>query len=168
MSKSNLITHSIVHYLTAIHKLYEGNMRSRAVDLANYLGVAKSSVNLAVKKLKEKELIREDDERSLSLTNLGHEQVHTVLASRSLVYYFLKGVGVNENDAKNDACKIEHLLSKDSQRKLFNFLKKMSKNSKYDIEKLKLDICFCEFEKFSEFQDGQIGDDMIAAPTCQK
>ncbi len=162
MNKNNPITHSVVHYLTAIHKLYESDLRSKCVDIANYLSIAKSSVNLAVKKLKDKDLIGEDEKRNLYLTKLGHKHVHNVLASRSLVYYFLKSIlGVNIKDAEKDACKIEHLLSQDSQKKLFKFLKKISSCSKEDIKKFDLDVCLCDFEKFSEFKESQIGDDFL-------
>ncbi len=162
MNKNNHITHSVAHYLTTIHKLYESDLRSKCVDIASYLNIAKSSVNLAVKKLKEKNLIGEDDRRNLYLTKLGHKHVHNVLASRSLVYYLLKSIlGVNIKDAEKDACKIEHLLCKDSQKKLFKFLKKISNCNKEDIKKFDLDICLCDFKSFSEFTESQVGDEFL-------
>jgi Mn-dependent DtxR family transcriptional regulator len=60
----------------------------------------------------------------LSLTDKGHQAVHSILASRSLIYNFLvELLGVPSNIAIMDACAMEHLLSVESQQALFNFLR---------------------------------------------
>jgi DtxR family transcriptional regulator, Mn-dependent transcriptional regulator len=154
------LTHSILHYLMAIHKLREDNKRSRPVDIARHLNVAKSSVTIALKRLKENKLIDEDSNKNLYLNQNGHDYVHNALANRSLLYYFLKNIlGVNNQDAKQDACRIEHLLSEDAQKKLFQFLKKLSRCNKEDIKKYDLDVCLCDYKDFSDFKDEQVGDD---------
>lgn len=147
------ISHSSLHYLLAIHKLSEEDKRSRAVDISNYLKLAKSSVTIAIKRLKKDNLISEDKNNNLYLNKKGHDVVHSSLASRSLIYNFLKNIlKVNSKVAKLDACKIEHLLSKDAQKKLFLFLKKLS----YFDKDFSVDLSLDKHKSYSDYIKNQV------------
>ncbi|MDA8794015.1 MarR family transcriptional regulator, partial [Bacteriovoracaceae bacterium] len=92
------LTHSMVHYLLSIHKLKEEKGYARVTDIARELGLTKGSVSTAISNLKKRELVIEDDARFLSLSETGHDEVHKILSSRTLLYYFLKDIlGVSEN-----------------------------------------------------------------------
>lgn len=160
MKNKNYLTHSTTHYLLAIHKLSEANKRTRYVDIANHVGVAKSSMSVAVKRLKDNQLVDEDKNKNLFLTEKGHQDVHNTLANRTLFYYFLTDVlGVEENNAKTDACNTEHILGEDTQQKLFSFLKKISSPDKNKAFKVKKSaFSFEDFKTLKAFKKSQLGD----------
>jgi len=98
MHKDSELSHSMVHYLLTIHKLKEGRGFARVTDIAKDLGLTKGSVSTALNNLKKRNLVLEEDDcKFLNLTELGHKEVHKILSSRTLLYYFLKDfVGVSE------------------------------------------------------------------------
>ncbi len=112
---SNEVTHSVAHYLTAMHRLHRERGYARVSDLAKELEVTKGSVSVQVKHLKEKGLVVEDENRFLRLTESGGAIAREVIHNRQLLIRFLIEVlGVKEDLAEIDACKIEHLLSKET------------------------------------------------------
>ncbi len=144
------LTHSMVHYLLTIHKLKEKNGYARVTDIAKDLNLTKGSVSTAVNNLKKKDLVVEDESKFLSLSETGHEEVHKILTSRTLLYYFLKDVvGVSEEAAQNDSCLMEHLVSGETREKLFEFMKKQNHKFSLDLDK---------YPSIDEFQEDQTGD----------
>jgi DtxR family Mn-dependent transcriptional regulator len=119
------ISHSVAHYLLVIHELKEKRGYARITDIARELNLTKGSVSTAVTKLKARGLVVEDEGvKFISLTDKGHQAVHSILASRSLIYNFLvEQLGVPASVAIMDACSMEHLLSVESQQALFKFLR---------------------------------------------
>jgi DtxR family Mn-dependent transcriptional regulator len=119
------LTHSMAHYLLTIHKLKEEKGYARVTDIARDMGLTKGSVSTALNNLKKRELVEEDESKFLSLSDSGHDEVHAILTSRTLLYYFLKDVlGVEEDTAHNDSCLMEHLLSQETRLQFFNFYEK--------------------------------------------
>lgn len=151
------LTHSMAHYLLTIHKLKETKGYARVTDIAKDMGLTKGSVSTALNNLKKRELVEEDESKFLSLSPEGHEQVHAILSSRTLLYYFFKDVlNVDDKTAHNDSCLMEHLLSPETREKFFEFMKKIAENSdKYDINtELELE----KFDDHSDFTSAQKGD----------
>src|SRR3990167_9235977 len=110
------LSHSMVHYLLTIHKLKEEKGYARVTDIAKDLGLTKGSVSTAINNLKKRDLVVEDDSKFLSLSNLGHKEVHSILSARTLLYYFFKDlVGVSDEVSHKDSCLIEHLLSEETR-----------------------------------------------------
>ena len=103
----NDLTHSMVHYLLAIHKLKESKGYARVTDIAHEMGLTKGSVSTALTNLKKRDLVIEDDSKFLSLSASGHEAVHGILSSRTLLFYFLKDIiGVKEDVAHKETALI--------------------------------------------------------------
>ncbi len=153
------ITHSMVHYLFAIHKLREKQGYARATDIAKDLKLSKGSVSIAVGGLKKKGLVLEDDNRFLLLSKKGHKITHEILGARTLLYYFFKDfLKVSDKKAMDDACKIEHLLSEESQIKLFEFMKDVICSKTKSCTISNVDLKFCDFENLDNFRDSQEGD----------
>jgi len=162
------LSHSMVHYLLTIHKLKERKGYARVTDIAKDLHLTKGSVSTAVNNLKKRNLVKEEeDSKFLLLTELGHDEVHRILSSRTLLFYFLRDfVGVEEAIAEVDACQMEHLLSPQTSRKFFKFMKdlacsceRMKKDGGSIPEQFKfqtaLDLCaFSSAEDFFESQEG--------------
>lgn len=152
------LTHSMVHYLLTIHKLKEINGYARVTDIARELKLTKGSVSTAVNNLKRKDLVSEDDSKFLSLSENGHREVHSILTSRTLLYYFLKDfVGVTDEASHKDSCLMEHLLSEETREKLFQFMKKLQKAEEFNST---LDLS--RFTNAHDFTDAQKGDSYLA------
>lgn len=154
------LTHSMVHYLLAIHKLKESLGYARVTDIAKYLNLTKGSVSTALTNLKRKKLIIEDDSRFLSLSELGHEQVHAVLSNRTLMYYFLKDIlGLSEDVAQKDSCLVEHLMSEETREGFFKFMQNFASKESFVYPKISLDLS--QFKSLQDFQNGQLGDSYL-------
>jgi DtxR family Mn-dependent transcriptional regulator len=150
------LTHSMAHYLLAIHKLKEAKGYARVTDIAKEMNLTKGSVSTALNNLKKKDLVVEDESKFLSLSKVGHDEVHYILTSRTLLYYFFKDVlSVSDDVAHKDSCLMEHLLSPESRDQFFKFMKKVSKkdNSGFSTE---LDLS--TFKTNEEFIKAQTGD----------
>lgn len=155
-TSSNELTHSMAHYLLTIHKLKEEKGYARVTDIAKELGLTKGSVSTALNNLKKRELVLEDDSKFLSLSELGHKEVHRILSSRTLVYYFLKDIlDVSDEIAHQDSCLVEHLLSEQTRKGLFRFMKKVASKEKLNLT---TELNVNEFDDHSEFLDAQKGD----------
>ena len=127
-NSENELSHSMVHYLLTIHKLKENRGFARVTDIARDLDLTKGSVSTMLNNLKKKGFIEEEEEcKFVVLTASGHEEVHRILSSRTLLYYFLRDfVGVDEETAQNDSCQMEHLMSPQTSEKFFNFMKTLA------------------------------------------
>lgn len=151
------LTHSMVHYLLTIHKLKETKGYARVTDIAKEMGITKGSVSTALNNLKKRDLVIEDDSKFLSLSKVGHSEVHSILTSRTLLYYFLKDIlKVEEETAHKDSCLMEHLLSEETRESFFNFMKnvslgKLEANFSTDLE-------LQNFKNHDEFLHAQKGD----------
>jgi DtxR family Mn-dependent transcriptional regulator len=154
----NDLTHSMVHYLLAIHKLKESNGYARVTDIAREMGLTKGSVSTALTNLKKRELVTEDESKFLSLSHSGHEAVHAILSSRTLLYYFLKDiVGVDEEVAHKDSCLMEHLMSADTREHFFKFMKSLC-NGDFKEQKFNTTFDFTRFDRPEDFEEIQRGD----------
>ena len=117
------LSHSSIHHLLAINNLLKENGYSRSVDISNYLNISRASVSITVSKLKDKGFIEEDKNRFLNLSKKGRYLVNSVLAKRRVVAQFFKEVlNLSESEAEIEACKVEHLLSEPTGRKLLSFM----------------------------------------------
>ena len=151
------LTHSMAHYLLTIHKLKESKGYARVTDIARDMGLTKGSVSTALNNLKKRDLVVEDESKFLSLSDEGHNQVHAILSSRTLLYYFFKDIlNVDDKTAHNDSCLMEHLLSSETREKFFNFMKEVTDNSKKYGVQTELDLT--RFANHDDFNDAQIGD----------
>ncbi|MDC1174066.1 metal-dependent transcriptional regulator [Bacteriovoracaceae bacterium] len=163
------LSHNMVHYLLTIHKLKESKGYARVTDIAKDLQLTKGSVSTAINNLKKKGYVdEEDDSKFLILSDKGHQEVHRILSSRTLLFYFLRDfVGVSEEVAENDSCQMEHLMSEETSEKFFDFLKDLActcekiKESGGTIPenfKFQTALDLCQFKTADDFVESQIGD----------
>ena len=157
-TSDNELTHSMAHYLLTIHKLKEDKGYARVTDIAKELGLTKGSVSTALNNLKKRDLVLEDESKFLSLSKIGHHEVHRILTVRTLMYYFLKDVlDVEEDIAHQDSCLVEHLLSPETGKGLFTFMRKMAEEKK----SFKTELDIQSFKNAEEFFDAQKGDSYL-------
>lgn len=92
----------------------------RAVDIANELNYKKSSVSVAMKQLREKNYVAVSEQGYIYLTESGTAIANMVYERHLFLSQMFIDLGVPEDIARRDACRIEHLISDDS----FDALKK--------------------------------------------
>lgn len=108
------INESAENYLETILMLSHKLPVVRSVDIATELNFKKSSISIAMKNLREKNYITVTDAGFIYLTDSGREIAEMVLERHEVLTRWLTGLGVPEDVASEDACKIEHVISKQS------------------------------------------------------
>ena len=108
------IHESAEDYLEAILRLREQQGFVRSVDIALMLGVTKPSVSFAMKRLRENGYIHMDEDNHITLTRTGEEIALRVYERHKTLVTFLVSIGVSEETAREDACKIEHDISEET------------------------------------------------------
>ena len=98
-------------YLEAMLMLKEERGYVRSIDVAEKLGVTKPSVSYATKRLRESGYIAFDSAGMIVLLEPGLEIAERIYERHKLLTQMLIGLGVSEETAREDACKIEHDLS---------------------------------------------------------
>lgn len=111
-------------YLEAILMLKNEKGSVRSIDIAHALSFTKPSVSIAMKSLREKGYITVDPQGLISLTDSGLEIALKVYERHEILTKFLTHIGVDEETAMADSCKIEHDLSEITFLKLKEFLTK--------------------------------------------
>lgn len=120
----NIITHSAAHHLMAIDDLVGKLGYARVSDIARQLDITRGSVSISLKPMKEAGLVLQDENRHLRLSDKGQRLVNTVKNKRLLIQRLLSELlGVSEQQAEIDACKMEHLTSNATARKLVAFFR---------------------------------------------
>ena len=105
---------SLENYLETILMLGKKLPVVRAVDIANELGFKKSSVSIAMKNLREKKYITVMEQGYIFLTDEGKEIAEMIYERHEFLTKWLTSLGVHGAVAAEDACRIEHVISKES------------------------------------------------------
>ncbi len=114
---------SAENYLETILVLSKRLPVVRAVDIANELGFKKSSVSVAMKNLRAKNHITVTDAGFIYLTESGKEIAEMIYERHEFLSAFLEKLGVPKEIATQDACRIEHVISKESFEAIKNHVK---------------------------------------------
>lgn len=101
-------------YLEAILVLSQKNGFVRSIDVSEYLGYSKPSVSRAVGILKKGNYIVMDKDGSLMLTESGKAIAEKIFERHTVLSRLLTRMGVSEETATADACKLEHAISDES------------------------------------------------------
>ena len=105
-------------YLEAILVLQKQNGIVRSVDVARHMDVSKPSVCHAVATLKNGGFLTMDDDFFLHLTEVGREVAEQIYEKHRFFTQRLIAAGVDPKTAEADACRIEHVISEESVRRL--------------------------------------------------
>lgn len=116
------INESAENYLETILILSKKFPVVRAVDIANELDFKKSSVSIAMKNLREKEQITVTDAGYIYLTDAGREIAEMIYERHEMISKGLMALGVPQEIATEDACRIEHVISKESFEAVKNYI----------------------------------------------
>ncbi len=118
------IKESAENYLETILMLKTKNGNVRSIDVATQLGFSKPSVSVAMKSLREDGYILVDEHGGLSLTDKGMSVANKMYERHEIIAKALITLGVSEDIAYEDSCKIEHYISDESFIKIKEHLKK--------------------------------------------
>ena len=105
-------------YLETILVLAHKKPQVRSVDIADELQFKKSSVSVAMKKLRESGCIEMDREGYITLTDAGQRIAARVYERHRVLRAFFVALGVDARVAAEDACRVEHDLSEETFEKL--------------------------------------------------
>lgn len=101
-------------YLEAILVLSQKNSFVRSVDVGEYLGYSKPSVSRAMRILRRENYIHMDKDGAITLTEEGRQIAEMIYERHTLLSELLIRLGVSEETAAADACKMEHAISDES------------------------------------------------------
>ncbi|MBQ6144126.1 MAG: metal-dependent transcriptional regulator [Clostridia bacterium] len=117
------LTSSLEDYLEIIYILSEQGLKVGITDIAKALVVSKPSATKAIKILKNENLVSQEKYGKILLTKEGEKAAVAVYDKHKVISKFLnKVLGVSEKTAEIDACKIEHILSKETVNGIKNYL----------------------------------------------
>lgn len=115
---------SAENYLETILMLSKVRPVVRSVDIAEELGYKKSSISVAMKNLREKEHITVTKEGFIYLTDSGREIAEMIYERHELLTKWLTALGVDEKIASEDACRVEHVISKETFEAIKKYVNK--------------------------------------------
>ncbi len=121
------IHESAENYLETILVLQKRNGYVRSIDIATELNFSKPSISNAMKQLRSKGYIQMDESRLITLTEKGRKVAEQIYERHQLISEFLEMLGVDSQTAAEDACKIEHVLSKETFEKFKEHVNEMKK-----------------------------------------
>ena len=101
-------------YLETIHVLLQKNGAVRSVDISEHMGYSKPSVSRAVGLLKNGGYILVDKDGYITLTDSGLQVAQKIFDRHTVLTRMLTALGVSEETAAEDACKMEHAISDES------------------------------------------------------
>lgn len=101
-------------YIETIYILSKKQNEVRSIDVGDYMGFSKPSVSRAIGILKKGGYVDMDGRGFLSLTEKGLEVAEKIYERHILLTQFLVSLGVEEETAVRDACRMEHIISDES------------------------------------------------------
>jgi len=121
------IQESAENYLEAILILKNRKGYVRSIDIAAELGYSKPSVSRAMKLLRENDYINMASDGAIHLTAAGQKIAMQMYERHTILAQFLIDLGISEEVAKEDACRIEHVISEETFLRLKAFINTSSK-----------------------------------------
>ena len=115
-------------YMKIIYRHREKDF-ARSVDIARELGVSKPTVSVALKKMEASGLIFFHQDMGIGLTPEGERIAREVTERYNALYGLLTDLGVDEQTARDDACRMEHGISDRSLSALIELRQKLSQNT---------------------------------------
>ena len=110
-------------YLETIYLLTKNNANVRSIDICEHIGYSKPSVSRAVGLLKNGGFIEVDSSGYITLTGEGLELAQSIYERHTIISTFLQSIGVEKAVADEDACRIEHIISKETFEAIKNINK---------------------------------------------
>jgi Mn-dependent DtxR family transcriptional regulator len=124
------ILESAENYLETILILQKRNGTVRSIDIAAELEYTKPSVSIAMKNLRENGYIEMDKLGHITLLDTGLAIAKSVYERHTALADFLRAIGVSEQTAKEDACRMEHIISEETFEAIKKYTELLIERSK--------------------------------------
>lgn len=122
------ISASLEDYLEAIYKIREVQDSVRPIEISRRLGVGRASVSEALRSLSNRGLVNYENYGVLTLTEKGEKVAQEVIFKHNILYDFFANIlELDELEADQNACKIEHSISSKALEKLKKFMEDYKK-----------------------------------------
>ena len=108
-------------YLETILILRERKGSVRSIDIVNEMNYSKPSISIAMKKLKSEGMVEMDLNGYITLTALGEEIAQRIYMRQKLLEKVLVAIGIDEETAAEEACRIEHVIDDNTYNKINEF-----------------------------------------------
>ena len=118
------IHESAENYLETIYVLCRTKGMVRSIDIVNALHFSKPSVSVAMKNFRENGYVVMDSDGYITLTDAGREIAERIYERHEVLTEMLMQIGVSEETAKTDACRMEHHLSDETFERLKEHVEK--------------------------------------------
>lgn len=123
------IKESAENYLETILMLSKQKKYVRSIDIANELNFSKASVSVAMKSFREENYITISSDGGILLTQKGLDIAEKMYERHDIIARALMLLGVSEENAYLDSCKIEHDISEESFKKIKEFMERQKTNA---------------------------------------
>ena len=129
----NKLSQSLEDYLEIIYNIIKENKKVKAIDISRQLNVSRASVTEALNRLSEKGYINYEKYGEIIINELGIKKAKEIALRHYELSLFLKNLGIDEIEAEETACKIEHVISNNIQKRIkaFNNFCKQNPNLKF-------------------------------------
>ena len=111
-------------YLETIYILSRKSSSVRGIDVGEYMGFSKPSVSRAMHLLKDRGYIDVQSDGAITLTDEGRAIAENIYDRHNVLAEALRSIGVDEQTAVDDACRVEHYISESTFRAIKAHLKK--------------------------------------------
>ncbi len=141
-AKNKTLSSGLEDYLETIYIAHLQNKSLKGAELARQMNISRASVSEALSKLVSKELIKYNSYEAITLTKNGLEEAKTVYQKHHTIKeFFEKVLGIEQAEAGENACKIEHIITQNILEEMTNFTNFCNNHSEilelYKKEKLK-------------------------------
>lgn len=124
MNPARPLSPAIEDYLEAILTLDSEGQAVRSTDIASQLGLSRAAVSKTMAHLAQEALIEHNLYGRIQLTPIGRQRATEIMHRHQMLKHFLvKGLGVSEATAEQDACRLEHVISEETRLKWMAYIK---------------------------------------------
>ncbi|MBP3820170.1 metal-dependent transcriptional regulator [bacterium] len=121
-TKNKNLSSGLEDYLEVIYLAHLNNKQLKGAELARQMNISRASVSEALSKLVSKKLINYNSYEAISITKEGIKQASEIYNKHHTLENFFETVlGIEKNEASENACKIEHIISKNVLEKIHEF-----------------------------------------------
>ena len=118
------VSEAIENYLETIYILSQQQSEVHAIDICSYLSYSRPTVSIVLRQMRENGLVTVNEENHIFLTEEGLRIATHMFERHELLTNWLIRLGVSEEIAAEDACKLEHGLSDETFARLKEHIKR--------------------------------------------
>ena len=124
------VSEAIENYLETIYILSQRQNEVHAIDICTYLSYSRPTVSIVLRQMRENGLVTVNEDNHIHLTGEGLAIASRIYERHTVLSDMLMSLGVKQETALRDACKIEHDLSDETFEAIKRHARRMRKEKK--------------------------------------